>query len=75
MLPDSIGSSRLRVAGKILLLSVRRENIASTLPAAPSKWPIDDLVEHCTVHGMDPNYEITRNGNGIGEELIDFMVF
>ena len=36
---------------------------------------INDLVEYCTVHGMDPNYEITRNGNGIGEELIDFMVF
>ena len=36
---------------------------------------IDDLVEHCTVNGMDPNYEITKNGNGIGEELIDFMVF
>ena len=36
---------------------------------------INDLVEHCTVHGMDPNYEITKNGNGIGEELIDFMVF
>ena len=36
---------------------------------------INDLVEHCTVNGMDPNYEITENGDGIGEELIDYMVF
>ena len=36
---------------------------------------INDLVEHCTVNGMDPNYEITENGDGIGEELIDYIVF
>ena len=43
--PDSIGSSKFKVAGKMLLLIERIENIASTLPAAPNKWPIDDLVE------------------------------
>ncbi len=36
---------------------------------------IDDLIEHCIGSGMDPNYEITKDGEGIGEELIDFMVF
>ena len=36
---------------------------------------IDDLVEHCMGSGMDPNYEITEDGEGIGEELIDYMVF
>jgi hypothetical protein len=25
--------------------------------------------------GMDPNYEITKDGVGIGEECIDFIVF
>ena len=33
----SIGSSKLSVAGKILLFNAIIENIDSTLPAAPSK--------------------------------------
>ena len=41
----SIGSFKFNVAGKILLLSDKIENIDSTLPAAPKRWPIDDLVE------------------------------
>ena len=41
----SIGLFRFNVAGKVLLLIARIENIDSTLPAAPNKWPIDDLVE------------------------------
>ena len=41
----SIGLSKLRVAGKILLLIDIIEKIDSTLPAAPRRWPIDDLVE------------------------------
>lgn len=36
---------------------------------------IDELVEHCTVSGMDPSYEITEDGVGIEENLIDYMVF
>ncbi len=36
---------------------------------------IDELVEHCIVSGMDPNYEITRNGVTTGECLIDLMQF
>ena len=28
-----------------------------------------------TTSGMDPNYEITKNGKGIGEEAIDYIVF
>ena len=41
----SIGSFKLSVAGKILLFNAIIEKIDSTLPAAPSKCPIDDLVE------------------------------
>jgi len=30
---------------------------------------IDDVLDS----GMDPNYEVVRNGRGIGENLIDFI--
>lgn len=36
---------------------------------------ITELIEHCKESGMDPNYEITEDGEGIGEILIDYMVF
>ncbi len=34
---------------------------------------IDELVQACLDSGMDPNYEITFNGKGIGENLFDFI--
>src|SRR4029079_18376766 len=39
------GLSRLRVGGPMLSRIARIEKIASTAPAAPSRWPIDDLVD------------------------------
>ena len=39
------GFSKLIVAGARLFLIDKILNIASTLPAAPNKWPIDDFVE------------------------------
>src|SRR5262249_48305236 len=39
------GLSRLRVGGARLSLIDSAEKIASTAPAAPSRWPIADLVE------------------------------
>jgi predicted transcriptional regulator len=36
---------------------------------------IDDLLEDITISGQDPNYEITKNGKGIGEMVIDLIVF
>lgn len=36
---------------------------------------LNDLVSHCINVGMDPHYEITRNGNPTGEFLIDFIQF
>jgi len=32
------------------------------------------LIEHITTSGMDPNYEITKDGVGIGEDAIDFII-
>ena len=32
---------------------------------------VDSVISSC----MDPNYEITKNGVGIGEELTDFIVY
>lgn len=36
---------------------------------------LDDLVEYCQISGMDPNYEITKDGKKIGENLIDFIIY
>ena len=35
---------------------------------------IQQLVDSVISSGMDPSYEITKNGAGIGEELTDFIV-
>jgi hypothetical protein len=36
---------------------------------------LNELVNDIMISGMDPNYEITRNGKGIGEEAIDYITF
>lgn len=35
---------------------------------------IDELIQDVMASGMDPNYEITRDGVGIGESAWDLMV-
>jgi hypothetical protein len=34
---------------------------------------LEELIEAATINGMDPNYEITFNGEGTGEQLIDLI--
>ena len=34
---------------------------------------IGDLIAHIMISGMDPNYEITRNGKGTGEMAADLI--
>ena len=36
---------------------------------------LDELIDHVMSSGMDPNYEVTKNGRGIGEDASDFIVF
>jgi hypothetical protein len=36
---------------------------------------LNELIDDVTISGMDPNYEITRDGKGIGENAIDYIVF
>ena len=36
---------------------------------------IDELVNEVMISGMDPNYEITKNGKGTGEYVIDLIQF
>ena len=36
---------------------------------------IDELVDDVVSSGMDPNYEITRNGSGTGDIIIDLIPF
>jgi hypothetical protein len=33
------------------------------------------LIDDVVTSGMDPNYEITLNGEEIGEKAIDYIVF
>ena len=49
----SEGFSKFKVAGIILLLIDNIDNIDSTLPAAPSRWPIEDFVELTIIFGND----------------------
>ena len=35
---------------------------------------IDDLIDDVMYSGMDPNYEITFNGKGTGEQATDLLV-
>ena len=34
---------------------------------------INELVDYVMSSGMDPNYEITKNGRGIGETAFDLI--
>lgn len=36
---------------------------------------IDELIQDVMMSGMDPNYEITHNGEGIGESAIELIQF
>lgn len=36
---------------------------------------IDQLIDDVIQSGMDPNYEITYNGEGIGDRAIDLIQF
>ena len=36
---------------------------------------IDELIDYVVSSGMDPNYEITRNGKSTGEMLIELIQF
>jgi len=36
---------------------------------------LDELLTDIVITGMDPNYEITFNGKGTGEEAIDLITF
>lgn len=43
-------------------------------PYYEAEFPsVGDLIAHIMISGMDPNYEITRNGVGIGEYAIDLI--
>ena len=34
---------------------------------------LHELIDDVLMSGMDPNYEITKNGNGIGEMLNELI--
>ena len=36
---------------------------------------LQGLLDHVMGSGMDPNYEITCDGVGMGEECIDHLIF
>ena len=36
---------------------------------------LDQLIDDVISSGMDPNYEITKDGKGIGEQVIDLIQF
>ncbi len=36
---------------------------------------VNELISYIIEYGMDPNYEITKNDDGIGELAIDYISF
>jgi hypothetical protein len=36
---------------------------------------LEELIDDVMNSGMDPNHEVTRDGQGTGEEAIDFIQF
>jgi hypothetical protein len=36
---------------------------------------VNELISYVIESGMDPNYEITKNDDGIGELAIDYISF
>lgn len=36
---------------------------------------LEELINDVMTSGMDPNYEVTKDGKGIGENAIDFITF
>ncbi len=36
---------------------------------------IVELIDHIMMSGMDPNYEITHNGKGMGEMAADLITY
>lgn len=36
---------------------------------------LDQLIDDVISSGMDPNYEITKDGESIGEQAIDYIQF
>ena len=38
-------------------------------------YSLMELINDVIISGMDPSYEITLNGKGIGEKAIDYIVF
>ena len=36
---------------------------------------VDQLIDDVVSSGMDPSYEITKNGVGTGEDVIDLIQF
>ena len=35
---------------------------------------LNELIDYVMSSGMDPSYEVTKNGRGLGEEASDFIV-
>jgi hypothetical protein len=36
---------------------------------------LEELIESVIINGMDPNYEVTFNGEGTGEQIFDLIQF
>jgi len=36
---------------------------------------VDELIDDVMASGMDPNYEITRNGKGTGEQVSELIQY
>jgi len=74
------GSSRFSVAGAIWSRSARAVKMASTPPAAPSRWPIADFVDVTTIFDPRPktpliasSSPLSPTGVEVACDLVDYF--
>ena len=74
------GLSKFKVGGHTLSRIARIENMASTAPAAPSKWPVEDLVDdidrrqlaiHNAFYRTQLDFIANRRGVAMGIDVIN----
>ena len=67
------------IGGKVFISLLKALQITSKVLKEKINYDInvtlDELLDDIASSGRDPNYEITKNGKGTGEEAIDMIPF
>ena len=68
-------SLRYFTLGEIQFTDERGDPMGTDQPQEFALYTIDELIDDVMLSGMDPNYEITFNGQATGEQVSDLLTF